>query len=308
MTPAPDMPYRYRAYGCNIASDIPFLQLMPGMDPALDTISIRRCDTLPDAPEEATRLGPFSIAAPNFLSVNVDQVVHIVALSGDTLLYRPHEKSDATSLQVFLLGSGLGGLLMQRKFLVMHGNAVQINGTCTLCVGKSGAGKSTTAAGLMQRGFRVMSDDVCAINDYSQIIPGIPHIKLWQNSADHLEIKTEGLSRIRPELEKYRIPMDDAFLAGPLSIKRVYVLSPAQTDTVTCETITGHKKLAALRANTYRLPFVKGMGLESLHFRQIAHLAQQVTVKLVRRPTEGFKLDQLLDVLIADATGQAPDP
>lgn len=296
--------YSYRAYGYNLKSDIPFAQLLPGVDPFLDTITIRRVETLPEAPDDLQQIGPYAYASANYLALQVHELVDFVALDGKTLLYCPHPNSDQASLQVFLLGSGLGALLMQREFLVLHGNSVEIDGACIVCVGPSGVGKSTTAAGLMKRGFRVLSDDVCAVNSKSQIVPGIPHLKLWQEAAEGLQLETEGLSRIRPELAKYRIPMDDAFCANPIAIKTIYLLTPHQSDAITCDTITGHSKFSALRNNTYRLRYVQGLGLGAVHFRQLTELAKTVTVKRVQRPSSGFHLDRLLDVLVADAQGQ----
>ncbi|MCF2872353.1 hypothetical protein L0664_14860 [Octadecabacter sp. G9-8] len=297
------MQYCYRAYGCNLVSDIAFEQLLTGTDAAFETITIEQCDSFADPPKGARRIGPSVIAAPNYISLDIDGVLRFVAENGTTLRYRPYENLDPLSLQVFLMGSGLGSLLMQRNFLVLHGNGVEVDGNCIICVGPSGVGKSTTAAGLMRRGYRVMSDDVCAIDDHGRLVPGVPHIKLWQEAANGLSVDTVGLSRVRPEMEKFRVPMEDAFCADNTPVKRIYVLAPHETDTVTCEALTGLDIFTALQTNTYRLPFIDGLGLSVDHFQKIAALSQRVVVKTVRRPMAGFKLDELLDVLIADATG-----
>lgn len=47
------MPYTYRAYGCNLVSDLPLVRLSPGTDPALDTITVSRRDDLPNIPDGA---------------------------------------------------------------------------------------------------------------------------------------------------------------------------------------------------------------------------------------------------------------
>lgn len=296
------MTHSYRAYGFNLVSDLPLVRLSPGTDPALETITVTRQDVLPDAPEGATRMGPHAQAAPGFLSLDIEGIVRLVALDGQRLLYRPYAGTDDVSIQLFLMGSGLGAILMQRKLLVMHGNAVQLGGGCVMCVGPSGVGKSTTAAGLMQRGCRVMSDDICAINAAGQIVPGMPHIKLWQEAADGLGVRTDTLDRVKPELEKFGVPLGDAFCNDHLPITRIYELSTHEADTVTVEKLGAHEKFTVLRENTYRLPFVAGMGMNILHFRQLEALSRQVILTRIRRPVEGFHLDQLLDVLIADAT------
>ena len=56
-----------------------------------------------------------------------------------------------------------------------------------LCLGCSGAGKSTLAYSLMKCGWQLMSDDLIAITNDLEVLPGIPRIKLWQDAlkTDH---------------------------------------------------------------------------------------------------------------------------
>lgn len=306
---APETGYSYHAYGCNLVSDLPLVRLSPGTLAGLETITVRFCEDLPEIPEGARQMGPFSWAAPGFLALNVEGVVQLVAMGGTRLLYRPYAGVDDVSVQLFLMGSGLGAILMQRQLLVLHGNAVEIDGACVMCLGASGAGKSTTAAGLMQRGHRVMSDDICAINAAGEIVPGMPHIKLWQEAADILGVSTQSLDRVRPELQKYGVPLNDAFCEEPVHVKRIYVLAGHTADTVICEPLKSYDKLKALHDNTYRLPFVGAMGLSAVHFQQLSALANQVAVTRLRRPLHGFHLDQLLDTLIIPGTraGRLPE-
>ena len=308
MLSASAMPYTYRAYGCNLVSDIALVRLSPGTDPALDTITVGRRDDLPSPPENATQMGERAWAAPNYLSLDIEGVVHFVAMDGRHLFYRPYDGIDDVSVQLFLMGSGIGAVLMQRKFLVMHGNAVEFDGACVMCVGPSGVGKSTTAAGLMQRGHRVMSDDICAIDAEGRIVPGMPHIKLWQQAADGLGLSTAALDRVRPELQKFGLPLADAFCEDHVPIKRVYVLTPHASDEIICERLSAREQFKVLRENTYRLPFVTGMDLHRLHFQQIEALSRRTTVVRLMRPDRGFDLDRLLDALVADATAGAAAP
>ena len=302
--PTSDLPYHYRAYGFNLASDVPLVRLTPGTDPALDTMIVQRCGDLPEQPENATQIGPFLWCAPDYLSLDIVDVVHLVASGGKTLHYRPYPGIDDISVQLFLMGSGLGALLMQRKLLVMHGNAVEIDGACVMCVGPSGVGKSTTAAGLLQRGYRIMSDDICAIDTQNRIVPGMPHIKLWQEAAEGLGIETHDLDRVRPEMEKFGLPLKSAFCDDRVAIKTIFLLSGHHSNDITIETLKTHEKFMALRDNTYRLPFVAGMNLSALHFQQLNMLAKDVTVKRIKRPIDGFQVGALLDVLLTDLHGQ----
>ena len=126
---------------------------------------------------------------------------------GREIIYEPLDGSDEDSIRVFMLGSCIGALLFQRGFLVLHGNAFEVDGQGVMCVGQSGAGKSTLAAEMMRRGHRVIADDVCPVDSAGNAIPGMPRIKLWQDSADKLGVNTSELKRIRPLLEKFNCPL-----------------------------------------------------------------------------------------------------
>ncbi len=75
---------------------------------------------------------------------------------------------------------------------------------------RSGQGKSSLAAHLAQRGFRVLADDVCLIDTRSgpaMVIPTAPWLKLWRNSLEILGRQAEGLERVFSEDDKYRLPL-----------------------------------------------------------------------------------------------------
>ena len=93
-----------------------------------------------------------------------------------------------------VLGPGLGVLLHRRGHLVLHGSAVDVGGRAVVLVGDKGAGKSTTAAALVARGHRLLTDDLVALDAGGAapaVLPGPTQMKLWGASASALGVKTE---------------------------------------------------------------------------------------------------------------------
>ena len=90
-----------------------------------------------------------------------------------------------------VLGPGLGVLLHRRGLLVLHGSAVDIGGRAVVLVGHKGAGKSTTAAALVARGHRLLTDDLVALDAGGVVLPGPTQMKLWGASAAALGVETE---------------------------------------------------------------------------------------------------------------------
>ena len=90
-----------------------------------------------------------------------------------------------------VLGPGLGVLLHRRGHLVLHGSAIDVGGRAVVLVGHKGAGKSTTAAALVARGHRLLTDDLVALGTGGAVLPGPTQMKLWGASSSALGIETE---------------------------------------------------------------------------------------------------------------------
>ena len=292
---------RHTAYNLSIESELALPELLSDPEPAsVADVQIVFAAVTPDGLPGAQQLGPFLWATPKDLWLHVPHVARFLVQGGHTILIDPESGIDEDSLRVFLLGSALGALLFQRGHLVLHGNAIRIGDQCMVCVGHSGAGKSTLAAGFMRRGYSVLADDVVPVDAQCCALPGVPHIKLWQDVADKMGIDTSALRRIRPNTEKFNYPLDQPFDQSPLPIRWVYLLGSDHIDTISLEPIRGMQRFLPLHNNTYRIRFLKGMAVKPGHLRLCGQLANQVHLARVTRPNSGFELDGLIDLLLAD--------
>lgn len=216
--------------------------------------------------------------------------------------------ADDAAIRLFLLGSALGALLMQRDLLVLHGNAIAVGERCLVCVGPSGVGKSTLTGRFIQRGYRVLADDVVPIDRARRAIPGLPRIKLWKDVADKLNIETEGLSRIRPTIDKFNLALHPgSFCAVPVAVDAIYALSQGHSDEIEMTPVTGMEKFVLIQQNTYRPHFITGMSLQLEHLRQCGDLARSVRTARVSRPTKRYCVDELVERLLADFAGITAD-
>jgi hypothetical protein len=239
--------------------------------------------------------------SPDSLWLRVPEIGQFLVSNGREILIDPVAGIDEDSIRLFLLGSAFGALLFQRGLLVMHGNAIQIGEQCMICVGPSGAGKSTTAAGFMQRGYSVLADDVVPIDADCRALPGFPRIKLWQDAAQQLAVGTTDLRRIRPNLDKFNLPLERAFSIKKLPVRWIYILDPQVDATaITVKPIHGMNRFLPLQDNTYRLQYLQGMALEAEHLKLCGLLAGRIHLARVTRPQTGFHLDALMDTLLQD--------
>ncbi len=292
--------YVYRAYGLTLASELALPELLPG-NPGNQADVVIRHDPDLAVPETGwTQLSPFAWTREQGFHLQLPGIAQFVIEHGASIRVSPVEGIDAASVRVFLLGSALGALLFQRGFLVLHGNAIDMGGQAMLCLGPSGAGKSTLAAAFAARGYPVLADDVVAINDDCEALPGIPRIKLWEDSAARLQIETTSLMRIRPEMEKFNLPLANHTSDTPLPVRWVYLLGQGQSDGFKLTPIRGMARFQPLMTNTYRRRFMEGMALHPQHLSRCGKLAARIHLACVARPRTGFDIEGLADLLEAD--------
>ena len=199
--------------------------------------------------------------------------------------FRDHVDVSDQDIRTFLLGSAVGALLIQRGMLVLHGNALEKNGEAIICLGRSGAGKSTLAYTLMTQGWRVLADDLAAVTPQGFVLPGIPRIKLWYDSAQSFGLDPESLPPIRQGMHKYQL-MGDILQQAPnaVPLKALYLIHQLRKNLSHSNEgkiipITSQKLASVrLREQSFRPRFVRGLGQEGSNFVALARLQQSVPV------------------------------
>jgi hypothetical protein len=171
--------------------------------------------------------------------------------------------------------------------LLLHANAVVVDGAAFAFCGPSGAGKSTLAAYFQGGGYRVLCDDVCAIRFDVEgrpfACPGVPRLKLWGDAATALGHDPTTLELVIEGHTKYTIPLLPGGMQ-PVPLRQIYLLErsdPGQPSTIT--RLRGARAMEALFAQTYRGSFIAPMGLAARHFRQCADLLAHAEVHIAAR-------------------------
>ncbi len=300
---------RYGAYDLVIQSELNLPELpvrADGLEADAIDVQVQFGSIDVDRLQGGEQMSPTLWVARQQLWMRIPEVGQFLISNGQTILIDPVPGVDEDSIRLFLLGSAFGALLFQRGLLVMHGNAIQIKDQCLICVGRSGAGKSTTAAGFMQRGYSVLADDVVPINGACQALPGFPRIKLWKDAAEQLSVGTDALRRIRPTLEKFNLPLERAFSLQKLPVRWIYILDPTdEVSEITITPIQGMNRWKPLQNNTYRSHYLKGIRLQAEHLQLCGLLASRIHLARVRRPTAGFELEALVDAILKDVSEQS---
>ncbi|MBW7886441.1 MAG: hypothetical protein H3C34_28200 [Caldilineaceae bacterium] len=223
---------------------------------------------------------------------------------GNEIVVQPVPASLDSDVRVFLLGSCFGALLHQRGLLVLHASGICVHNRAVIFTGRSGAGKSTLLGELLNRGHRMMADDVCAVVQDDDgtlvVLPAYPRTRLWADAAQKLEIDTGGMERTRPALEKYERQIPEQFWDRPAPLQRIYHLTSTNKDEIELDPLPRIPAFRSILHNTYRQLFLDGLEMRQPHFRLVSAVASTVGVTTVVRPSGAFRLAELADRIEAD--------
>ena len=131
-------------------------------------------------------------------------------------------------------------------------------------------------------------------------VPGFPRLKLWQDAADRLAIDTLALRRIRPNTEKFNLPVGSEGSNDPLPIRWIYILDSDLIEGVHIEPINGVDRFQPLYHNTYRVRFLNGMALKPAHLKLCGQLAGRIHLARLTRPRTGFTVEPMIDAILDD--------
>lgn len=300
--PNPLLVRSFRAWGLNIASCIDLPDFLVGNGELPDVVV--DYGAVPAELDGAMAKGILYQAAPGRFLLKIKNVANYLVEDGCKISIQRADGAEDAVIRLFLQGSAFGALLHQRGLLPLHASAILANGKAILFCGVSGAGKSTLAGAFCERGYPVLTDDICALSSVAgevpMILPGFAQIKLWADAARKLKKDPSSLQRIRNNLEKYRLPVHDAFHADPVPLDRIYVLSSSNFDRFEIDPICGLDKLKTLLKNTYRFRFSEGLGKKLQHFNCCTVMGEYAEIRSVKRPVNGFRIDELADLIEKD--------
>ena len=220
----------YRVSGLSVASEIDLPGLIAGAPARTPQVTIRRGEVpeeLSGRPRPArpgrSPASSSSCASPTSRASS--------STDGSEIVVAPESEAGDADIPVFILGTVFGILLHQREQIVLHASAVRVNGKAVLFCGASGAGKSTLAAALAQRGYPLVTDDVCTLTldgaGAPLVHPDGRQLKFWAQAIERLDLAAQRGERVRASLEKFYVEPGEVF-TEPLALGAVYALREAR--------------------------------------------------------------------------------
>jgi hypothetical protein len=274
----------WRLHGLTVESCLP----LPGLEPGVGAADVRIVwGTVPDSLTNPVTQGGLFQASPGLFLMRVPGLVAFLVTDGGQILVDAKPSAKLSEILTFLLGAPIAAVLHQRGTLVLHGSAVSGPSGAVALLGHSGGGKSTITAALARRGFQVLTDDVVALTiEHNRILvqPGVPQVRLWQDTLKRLEIQQEHLEHTRTGLKKFVLPLacSRPRLAVPLT--SMWFLDVTETPDLDVEVVEGSNAFHVVRELTRTAHAILGLGVQVSHFQNASAVASRVPLRRVRRP------------------------
>jgi hypothetical protein len=287
--------YAYWAYGLRIHAEIACPELLPLPDPAGEPdVTIRLLPPRRDA-LDALEHGHYEVR-PGVFRLAVDGVGQYRAEEGKRIVVEPLADASSDKVRLFLLGSTIGALLYQRGLFPLHGSAVETPWGAMIFVGAQGAGKSTLAAHFHQRGYRLLSDDVCAVSASDaglEILPALAQFRLCADAYERLGTPQGA----RFDVDKFVVPMGDGYCPHPVPLRAIHILGDQEDETPRFEVLRGFDRVQRLLENLYRPHYLKGQQTQSDQMRLAGQIAQKATLVSVTRRRDPQAIGDLVRFL-----------
>jgi hypothetical protein len=275
--------YVSSAYGLKIASERPLLDPIHSNGEPDVTVWFGPIDSVSFEPDQGQNIWvelPFNL---KFFIRNGCEIIVDVPPGIDFSLVRPH-----------ILGSGMAFVLRQRGFLVLHASCVAKGDEAIAFLGGSGWGKSTLASAFHQHGYRLITDDVMAIQmdtSIPQVWPSFPEVKLLPDAADVLQV-SDRTALPQPLGYKQTQRLDAQFTTQPVSLKQVYVLRLGEQHQI--EPMSRSQSFVELIQHSRAIKTLRDPSVMVQHFHQCSELVKVVPMGYLKRPRSLEQLSQAI--------------
>ncbi len=286
--------YWYDACGVRLRSELEIPGLAPATEHSGEDLVVRRGEV--EAPDRWPASGIASWPSPE---ADVLSWAGRAKLRVSASEITVDSANDPFARQC-VVGPGLGVALHRRGRLVLHGSAVDVGGTAVVLLGQKGAGKSTTAAALLDRGHSLLTDDLVVVlgdEDAPLCAPGPTQMKLWPASAEAFGLSDE----VRPFLDGLQkgVWHGAEVASAPVPIARVCSL--AWGERLELEPLQGAAAFGAVFEHAYAPRFLGTTASVPL-VSACARLCEIVPIARLMRPQRLEAVEPALEALLLGLT------
>ena len=297
----------YRAYGRVIDSHRPLPELEPDASGAAPDLSLS-WNVRQRVPVDArwSTLWRFSTGEPWVTTSRSNDMRFLrfgrfadCCISTRRIDVSPRGHTGGATLHHLVLDQALPLALASAGALVVHASAVAVPAGAILMAGNAGAGKSTLAALLAVRGWRVLADDGVLLEPARGgpiVAPSYPGLRLYRDSAAAAGLDITTSTSVAEYTRKMRVlPPNGPSVADGASrpLAAIYTLSPGGADSIGIQELSRRDAAVEVLRHAYRVDVADRAALE----------AQMDSVAALARPV--WRVSYPRDLALADRVAAA---
>ena len=235
------------------------------------------------------------VAERNCAVLSVRGVGTFAVTEGSRVCLQPQPNADPGVIAAWLQGTVAALLLAQRGRFALHASVNEVDGRAVAVAGQRSVGKSTTALRLVQRGHRLIADDVSPVEAEGPIIvrPYARPVHVAAGTAESLRLDLSQAWRPFTGHPKLALP---APVRTVVQLAAVVVLRAGTDDAVTAERVRGARAHWDIATNIYRIELLEPLWREEL-FELASAISTNVPVWALTRPAGGWTVDEVADAV-----------
>ncbi len=234
----------------------------------------------------------------------VDGVLRVSVQAGRIITIEPTSDSGGNLelIRTITQSELIAAALRQRGLLVLHASCVANGSGAIAFVGFSGWGKSTLAIRFLQKGYRLLSDDVlpiCTKNCPPLAYPSHPFVKakeytLMESNKDkkkHSKNKVSG---------KSEIPFIEEFSGQKRKIRKIYIIEGKFRKKSEVRIMENSEQIFEVMKHTWANSLVSRPEDRKKHLKMSKELSQKTDVKVLSRRKSIENLKSVIEVVKKD--------
>lgn len=220
--------------------------------------------------------------------------------NGNEVVINPSTGLDNNLLRTIIWGTAIAFILHQRGMVVLHANAVNINGNAVAFIGPQGIGKSTISIFLHNIGYGLISDDILCVNigenNNPFVFSDFRMLKFWPDIINFLGKTPESIPQVNSSYKKHLYKVDGSF-DETLPLRAIYLIEKGSKTVL--KKMDLQKSFAEIIKSFYCARLFNNNEL-LVQLKQSAFIAEKVPVKTLRSPGSFKDLPKIADIILQD--------
>lgn len=291
--------YRYKIYGIILESEFELKLLVPaeGSDLTSDVITVRERDV----EEEVINCLKSANALKKQYEIGLKKSVMeniggYYLIQNSRIFVKLKEGYTYETISAWILGYCLSMALLQKEILTIHCSAIATDYGAVMISGTPGAGKSSLAGKLLEKGYKLMADDVAAVRYVDNeciVYPAFPFQKLCSNEVEKRNLNKNTLIYINEDKDKYLVPVNDIFAPHPLKLKAFFYIIKAPVKELTIDKLSGFECFMSIKDNLFLHRLTGQWETTPMVINQCMNIASGCDVYLIVRPDNTDTLEDI---------------